>query len=166
MTGRLEGFASGRVHRNLSTAHLCELALARQEGQLSADGALVCLTGPHTGRSPRDKFIVREPSSDAHLWWGSVNRPLEESHFAALEHDVTDYLRGRDLFVQDLAGGADPGFRLPVRVVTELAWHSLFARNLLLDSGAANGHRRSRSLRRPASRRRRPGTARARRPAS
>ncbi len=120
-------------------AHLCELALARQEGQLSADGALVCLTGPHTGRSPRDKFIVREPSSDAHLWWGSVNRPLEESHFAALEHDVTDYLRGRDLFVQDLAGGADPGFRLPVRVVTELAWHSLFARNLLLDSGAANG---------------------------
>jgi phosphoenolpyruvate carboxykinase (ATP) len=135
----IEGFASCRVHWNLSAAHLCELALARREGQLSAEGALVCLTGQHTGRSPRDKFIVREPSSDAHLWWGSVNRPIEESHFAALERDVTDYLRGRDLFVHDLAGGADPRFRVPVRVVTELAWHSLFARNLLLDSSAPNG---------------------------
>jgi phosphoenolpyruvate carboxykinase (ATP) len=126
-----EGLASARVHRNPSTSQLYEMAIARREGRLSEDGALVCLTGPHTGRSPRDKFIVRESSSDAHLWWGSVNRPLDEAHYELLERDVADYLRDRDLFIQDLAAGADPGYRLPVCVVTELAWHSLFARNLL-----------------------------------
>ena len=134
----IEGFASGRIYRNLSASQLYEMAIARQEAHLSADGALVCLTGQHTGRSPRDKFIVREASSDAHIWWGSVNRPLDETHYTALETDVTDYLRGRDLFVQDLAGGADPGFQLPVRVVTELAWHSLFARNLLRGTDATS----------------------------
>jgi len=126
-----DGLEFPRAHRNLSAARLFEMAVVRREGRLSADGALVCATGPHTGRSAQDKFIVREPSSDAHLWWGSINRPLQESQYALLEADVIDYLRDRDVFVQDLSAGAESTYRVPVRVVTELAWHGLFARNLL-----------------------------------
>jgi phosphoenolpyruvate carboxykinase (ATP) len=117
---------------NLSVAQLCEESLRRHEGILSADGALVCATGAHTGRSPGDKFIVRDAASDAHVCWGVVNQPMDEAHYGRLEADVVAHLRGREVYVQDLAGGADPTYRVPVRVITERAWQSLFARNLLL----------------------------------
>ena len=122
----------GRVHAGLSPAALCEEAIRRGEGLLTSDGALACTTGLHTGRSPRDKFLVRQADSDAQIWWGSVNQPLEEAQFARLDTDVRAYLAARDRFVQDLAAGADPAYRLQVHLVTELAWHAVFAANLLL----------------------------------
>jgi phosphoenolpyruvate carboxykinase (ATP) len=128
----LSGFEPARLLRNLSRAQLYEEVLGRREGRLAESGALVCATAPHTGRSPLDKFIVCEPSTEPQIWWGSVNRPMSDAAFRHLEGDLAAYLRGRDLFVQDRAAGADPRFSLPVRVVTERAWHSLFARNMLL----------------------------------
>src|SRR5262245_51876937 len=120
-------FDGARLWWNLSPAELYEAALGRREGQLTRDGALSCTTGQHTGRSPRDKFIVRDATTEPHVHWGDVNRPMTEAHYDALESDMAAHLRQKDLFVQDLAGGADPGFQLPVRVITEHAWHSLFA---------------------------------------
>src|SRR5439155_17209208 len=103
-----------------------------QEGLIAADGPLVCRTGPHTGRSPNDKVIVKEPSSDKHIAWGGPNRPIDAAHFDALQRDFLASLHGAALFVQDCFAGADPAHRLAVRVVTEYAWHSLFARNLFI----------------------------------
>jgi phosphoenolpyruvate carboxykinase (ATP) len=120
------------VHWNLATARLYEEALMRREGRLASGGALACTTGVHTGRSPRDKFIVRDQSTDERIWWGAINRPLSEEHFETVARDMAIYLSGRELFIQDCFAGADPDYRLPVRVVTEQAWHSLFARNLLI----------------------------------
>ena len=117
---------------NLSTSALYEEALRRGEGLLSRDGALVVRTGHHTGRSANDKFVVREPSSEQHVWWGKVNRAFDAQAFEALQQRMLEYLRNRELFVQDCFVGADPGFRLPIRVITEKAWHSIFARNMFL----------------------------------
>ncbi|MBI4343101.1 MAG: phosphoenolpyruvate carboxykinase (ATP), partial [Candidatus Omnitrophica bacterium] len=127
----------GHVSWNLDVAALYEEALRRREGQLAQGGAFVVRTGAHTGRSPNDKFIVREPSSDRHIWWGKVNRPLEARRFDALHRRVLSYLQGKDLFVQDCFVGADPAYRRPIRVITETAWHSLFARTMFLAGGAA-----------------------------
>lgn len=124
------------MHWNLGTAALYEEAIRRDEGIVAADGPLVCLTGIHTGRSPNDKFLVREPSSADHVWWGSVNRPIEPAQFQALHEAVFDGLKGKDVFVQDCFAGADPAYRIPVRVITERAWHSLFARTMFLPSAA------------------------------
>jgi phosphoenolpyruvate carboxykinase (ATP) len=121
----------GEVHRNLSTAVLYEHALRRGEATLSADGPLVCLTGKRTGRSPKDKFIVHEQSSVDEVWWEG-NQPFDPGQFEQLLHRVAAYLQGRELYVQDLFVCADPRYRRVVRVVTELAWHSLFARNLFI----------------------------------
>src|SRR5688572_9513166 len=123
---------SGRVHWNLSPAALYEEALRRGEGILAAEGPLVCRTGQHTGRSPNDKFGVREPSSERHVHWGNVNRPVDEAHFDALQRDVTAYLQDTELYVLDAWAGADPAYRLPIRIVNEFAWHHLFARNMFL----------------------------------
>jgi len=128
---------------NLSRARLYEAALRRGEALLAADGPLVCETGPHTGRSPNDKFFVKEPSSEGQIAWGAVNKPLSADHFRALHQDFMSAVNESELFVQECYAGADPEYRLPVRVVTELAWHSLFARNLLTartapDAVAAN----------------------------
>ena len=123
---------SGPVHWNLSTAALCEAAIQRREGLLASDGPLVCRTGQHTGRSPNDKFFVREPSSEKHIMWGDINRPLDASAFDALHRDLLTYLQDKELFVLDAWAGADPEYRLAVRIVTEYAWHSLFARNMFL----------------------------------
>ena len=128
----LDGVSSGRVHWNLSTAALYEEALRRQEGVIAAGGPLACLTGQHTGRSPNDKFVVREPSSEAKIAWGNVNRPMAPAHFDALHRDLLGSLTGKELYVQDCHAGADPTYRLPIRVITEYAWHNLFARNLFL----------------------------------
>src|SRR5215510_3583718 len=128
---------SGRVHWNLSPAALYEEALRRDEGVLAAEGPLVCRTGQHTGRSPNDKFFVREASSERHLHWGVVNRPLDESKFDALHRDMMAHLQDRDLFVLDAWGGTDAKYRLPIRVVNEFAWHNLFARNMFLPENDA-----------------------------
>src|SRR5256714_2099499 len=136
-----EGIESGPVHWNLSAAPLYEQAVQRREAMIAAEGPLACRTGQHTGRSPNDKFIVREPSSEHHIAWGKVNRPIETSHFDLLHRDLLGSLKGKELFVQDCFAGADPKFRLPVRVITEFAWHSLFARNLfIVDPEAAAVH--------------------------
>lgn len=120
------------VYWNLPTPHLVEEAISRREGRLAHHGPLVVRTGTHTGRAPNDKFIVREPSSAAHVGWGKVNRPMEPAQFEGLRRRMLAYFQGRDLFVQDCFAGADPSYRVPVRVVTETAWHSLFARNMFL----------------------------------
>lgn len=118
------------VYWNLSAAPLVEEAIRRGEGQLSAAGAFVASTGAHTGRSPKDRFVVREPSSEAEIWWGEVNQPLAPAAYQRLRDRVVEALNGKDLFVQDLYAGADPELQIGVRVVTGSAWHSLFARNM------------------------------------
>ena len=121
-----------RAFWNLSPAQLCEHALCRAEGRLAASGTLVALTGGHTGRSPNDKFLAREPGSEHDIWWGKVNKPLEGAQVDRLHKKLGDYLAGKDVFVFQGHAGADPAHRLPVRVVTEYAWHSLFAQNMFL----------------------------------
>ena len=121
-----------QAYLNLSPAALYEHAIRRGEAEIAAHGPLVARTGQHTGRSPNDKFIVRDAGTEATVWWGSVNRPIEPERFAAIKARLLDYLKGRELFVLDCFAGADPTHRLPVRVISELAWHSLFARNLFI----------------------------------
>jgi phosphoenolpyruvate carboxykinase (ATP) len=123
---------AAEVHWTPGVAALYEEAVRRREGVIAGDGPLVCETAPHTGRSPNDKFIVREASSEQHVAWGKVNRPIAASAFDGLHRRMTAALRGRDLFVQDCWAGADPAYRLPIRVITERAWHSLFARHLFI----------------------------------
>jgi phosphoenolpyruvate carboxykinase (ATP) len=130
--------ASKPVHLNLPAAVLYEHAIRRSEGLMAADGPLVCRTGAHTGRSPNDKFVVREPASESHIWWGKVNKPLTPDRYAALKADVLAHLGTRELFVQDLYAGADPDYRLPVRFIQEYAWHNLFVRNLFIVPPAAD----------------------------
>ena len=129
-----QGFETGAaLHWNLGTAALVEAAVARGEGRLSRDGALVAETGPHTGRSPNDKFMVRDAETEDAIWWGKSNKPMSPAHFATLKADFTEALRAKDtLFVQDLFGGSQPEYRANVRVITEFAWHSLFIRTLLV----------------------------------
>jgi phosphoenolpyruvate carboxykinase (ATP) len=122
---------TGRVHYNLRESHLYEEAVRRGEAVLTADGALVAYTGQHTGRSPKDKFIVRDADTAGSVWWDN-NKPLSREHFDKLLADFVAHAAAKDLFVQDLIGGADPKHALPTRVVTEFAWHSLFIRNLLI----------------------------------
>jgi phosphoenolpyruvate carboxykinase (ATP) len=136
-----EGIEPSSVRWNLPAAALYEEAIRRREGVIAAEGPLVCRTGQQTGRSPNDKFIVREASSDAEIAWGRVNQPMTAAHFAALHADMVAALRGRELFVQDCFAVADPRFSLPVRVITEQAWQSLFARNLLIGSVSSDGGR-------------------------
>ena len=117
---------------NLSTPALYEHAIQRHEGRLGHLGPLVVATGQYTGRSPKDKFIVREPTSEHRIWWGEFNQPFSQEQYAALRARLTAYLQGKDLFVQDCRAGAHPAYELPIRVLTELAWHSLFARNMFI----------------------------------
>jgi len=126
----------GVVHWNLSPAALIEHAIRRGEGMFTNQGAFVAVTTPHTGRSPNDKFVVREPSSEDHIWWGSVNTPLSTEHFARLHQDVLRYLEGQELFVQDVYAGADPKYRLNVRVISTGAWQTLFAHNMFIEPPA------------------------------
>ncbi|MEE8187776.1 MAG: phosphoenolpyruvate carboxykinase [Kiloniellales bacterium] len=117
---------------NLSIPALYEQALRRGEGRLARGGAFVTLTGEHTGRSPKDKFIVEEPSTRDDIWWGEVNAGISEERFERLHAKVLAYFEGRDLFVEDVFAGADAEYRLNVRVVSESAWHALFARNMFI----------------------------------
>ncbi|MFU8899829.1 MAG: phosphoenolpyruvate carboxykinase, partial [Roseinatronobacter sp.] len=121
---------ASEVHYNLLEPALVEAALKRGEGRLGLGGALLASTGTHTGRSPKDKFIVRTADVEDKIWWEN-NAPMSSDAFDRLYADMLEHVKGRELFVQDLYGGADPAHRLDVRVVTELAWHGLFIRNLL-----------------------------------
>ena len=118
------------VLTNLSVAELYERAIAAGEGVIAADGPLVVRTGQHTGRSPRDKFIVHEPSSAPKVWWGDVNAEISEANYDRLRARLMGYLRDRELYAQDMYIGAHPDHRRSLRVYTETAWASIFARNL------------------------------------
>ncbi len=123
---------AGTVYWNLGSAALVEVAVSRGEGQLSKDGALVCLTGQHTGRSPNDKFIVKDMETENTIDWGNVNKPMTPEHFNAIYQKILAHLSAKDFFVQDCYAGADTDNRLQVRIVTENAWHNLFARNMFI----------------------------------
>src|SRR5579859_965397 len=134
--------ASQHLQWNLPASRLYEEALRSNEGHVAEMGALVATTGSHTGRSPNDKFIVRQfPSADP-IAWGKVNQPLPLEKFEVLYHRMLSYIQTKELYVQDCFAGADPAFRLPIRVITERAWHSLFARNLFIrgDAGTLAEH--------------------------
>lgn len=120
------------AHWNLSAAQLVESALNRREGALAANGALLVRTGQFTGRSVKDKFVVRQAETERTVDWGAVNQPMSEQHFDSLHKRVLAFLQSREVFIQDCYGGADPTFRLPIRVVTQRAWHNLFARQLFI----------------------------------
>jgi phosphoenolpyruvate carboxykinase (ATP) len=119
-----------QVSWNLGTAPLYERSIAAGEAVLTAEGALCAETGVFTGRSPKDKFTVRDASTDKTMWWGG-NQSITSEQFQALHDDFIKHCEGKSLFAQDLYGGADPTFRIKTRVYTELAWHSLFIRTLL-----------------------------------
>ncbi|MGC2637721.1 MAG: phosphoenolpyruvate carboxykinase (ATP) [Acidobacteriaceae bacterium] len=120
------------AHRNLSTAQLVETAIARGEGRLAANGALVAWTGARTGRSPRDKFTVEDAETRERVNWGKVNQPFPPEKFDALLTRVLRHMGERDLYVMDLAAGADPAYRLPIQVICEYAWHALFVKQLFI----------------------------------
>ena len=119
------------VRWNLTPAQTYELSLARGDGRIAHMGGFAAVTAPHTGRSPNDKFTVKEPSTEDSIDWGSVNVPMSPEHFDALRADIVDYLNDRDLFVRDARAGSDPR-GIGVRVISESAWHSMFAYNMFL----------------------------------
>src|SRR5499427_3708516 len=122
----------GAVHWNQPVSVLCEHAVRRREGEFAFGGSFSVSTGSFTGRTPRDKYIVEEPGTKDTVWWGKINQPIAPAQFDSLHQRMLAYLQGRELFVQDLYAGADPVYRLPVRVVTDSAWHSLFSRNMFI----------------------------------
>jgi phosphoenolpyruvate carboxykinase (ATP) len=131
-----------RVYWNLSAPALYEEAIFRGEGRMAHEGPFIVHTGKHTARAAGDKFVVREPASEGYIWWGQYNRPFHPESFNSLLARLQAYLQGRDVFVQDCFGGADPDYRLPVRIITETAWHSLFARTMFLKPETLDGYRK------------------------
>ena len=121
-----------RVYWNLPTPALYEEIIHRSEGRLSHLGPILVSTGKHTARAAADKFVVREETTENHVWWGQYNRPFNPESFSMLHARLQGYLQGRDVFVQDCYAGADPDHRLPIRIITQKAWHSLFARTMFL----------------------------------
>ncbi len=127
------GLANLRMaYWNLPTEALYEEIAFRREARIARSGPIVVNTGKHTGRSANDKFVVKEGTTDEHIWWGEYNRPFSTEKFNDLYNRVQGYLQGRDVFVQDCYAGADPNYQLPIRVITEFAWHSHFARNMFI----------------------------------
>lgn len=125
---------SGEAFVNLNASQIYEHAVLLEEGMISEYGALVVNTGALTGRSAQDKFLVEEASSKDHVWWGKVNKPFSQEKFQALKMRMFAYLQNRDVYVQNCFAGADEAYRLPVRIITEYAWHSLFARNMFIEA--------------------------------
>ncbi len=130
------------VYWNLPTEALYEEVVFRNEGRTAFAGPLVVNTGKHTARSANDKFIVREAGSDDNIWWGEYNRPFSPDRFNNLFERIQGYLQGRDVFVQDCYVCADPQYQMPIRIITDLAWHSLFARNMFIAPRTADDYRR------------------------
>jgi phosphoenolpyruvate carboxykinase (ATP) len=127
------GFSNMRmVYWNLPTEALYEEMSFRGEARITHRGPVVASTGAHTARSANDKFVVKEGSTEENIWWGEYNRPFSQEKFTDLYNRLLGYFQGRDLFVQDCYAGADPSYRMPIRVVTEFAWHSHFARNMFI----------------------------------
>jgi len=120
----------GSVYYNLLDPQLIEIALANGEGRLGNGGAFLCTTGKFTGRSPKDKHVVKSPATEDTIWWEN-NAEMSPEGFDRLHEDMLAHMKGKDYYVQDLFGGADPALRLDVRMVTELAWHGLFIRHML-----------------------------------
>ncbi|MCP5113662.1 MAG: phosphoenolpyruvate carboxykinase (ATP), partial [bacterium] len=116
----------------LPTESLYEETVFRGGGLITNMGALGVDSGKHTARAAQDKFVVREPSTESHIWWGEYNRPISPEQFNEIYNRLQGFLQGRDLFVQDCHAGADPEYQLDVRVITEYAWHSHFARNMFI----------------------------------
>ncbi len=121
-----------KAYWNLPPEALYEEIAFRGEGRIVNGGAVQVLSGKHTARAAQDKYIVREAESEGHIWWGEYNRPISPDKFEELFERMQGFAQGRDLFVQDCYAGADPEYRLPVRIITEYAWHSLFARNMFI----------------------------------
>jgi phosphoenolpyruvate carboxykinase (ATP) len=135
LTAASAGLGSAVIHRNLPVAHLIELAIRRGEGVLAANGAVMCDTGERTGRSPDDKYLEDTPAIHGNIAWGKVNQPISPEQFDALKELALNHLRGRkELFRFDGYAGADPAYRLKVSVITEEAWHSLFAKTLFINA--------------------------------
>jgi phosphoenolpyruvate carboxykinase (ATP) len=128
---------AANVYWNLGASDLVEHAVRRGDGKLSADGALVCITGQHTGRSPNDKFTVRDATTESTINWGKTNVGMTPENFDKLHQKVLAHLSAKDLYVRDVYAGADPQYRLPVRIVNETAWHNLFARNMFISPADA-----------------------------
>ena len=126
-----------RVKLNDGDAVLYQTAVERGEGIVAKHGPLVVKTGQHTGRSAQDKFIVRDGETDGCVWWDN-NKSMTPDQFDALLSDMIAYAEGKELFAQDLFGGADLRHRLPVRIFTQYAWHSLFIRHLLIEPAHAD----------------------------
>jgi phosphoenolpyruvate carboxykinase (ATP) len=129
-----------RTWHNLSPAELYEHAIRGDEASIVSSGALTAVTGQHTGRSPRDKFFVREQSSQDKIWWYPGNQPIDSERFDGLVARMLDFIAGNQVYVQDVFACADPRYRLRVRMVTELAWHSLFAHNLFIRPTSEERH--------------------------
>ncbi|MBM3179716.1 MAG: phosphoenolpyruvate carboxykinase (ATP) [Chloroflexi bacterium] len=127
---------------NLTTEALVEEAIFRNEGALISGGPFVANTGKHTARSATDKFVVRHTDSENNIWWGVYNRPFAADKFEVLYDRMLGFMQGKDIFVQDVYGGADESYRLPVRIVTELAWHSHFVRNMFILPQALEEYKR------------------------
>lgn len=129
--------AQEHVHHQLSVPHLVEKILYRNEGTLTENGAILATTGTYTGRSPKDKFVVKDDSTKDLVHWGPVNQPIEDQTFVKLYHKVLDYLKERnELFVFKGFAGADDRYRLPLQVLTEFAWHNLFAQQMFIRPSA------------------------------
>ena len=140
----------GNVHWNLSVPALYEEAIRRGEGQVADGGALVVRTGVHTGRSPNDKFFVEDSETKGRIDWGKTNKPISPERYRALYNRMLAYAQRRELFVRDCWAGADPAHRIGVRVVTETAWHNLFARNMFLRPAPRGARRLQARLHHPA----------------
>ncbi len=129
---------TNEAHWNLGAVRLVEQAIKRREGHLSSGGSLVVRTGQFTGRSPKDKFIVKDEITDSTVQWGTVNQPMSETQFDRLYARMQTFWHGRDVFVQDCLVGADPEYTLPLRVISQYAWHSLFALQLFIRPGVSD----------------------------
>lgn len=121
-----------KVYWNLPEAALYEESIFRKEARITKHGALAVNTGKHTARAAKDKFVVKEPGSEDEIWWGQYNRPFSSQKFNDVLSRLQAYLQGRDLFIQDVMVGHDPNYQMPIRIITELAWHSIFARNMFI----------------------------------
>ena len=120
------------AHWNLGVPQLLEHAVQRGEGEFAANGAFMVRTGQFTGRSPKDKFVVRDEETETNVEWGSVNQPLSEAHFDSIHSRVLESWQGREVYVQDCLSGANTNYAMRFRVITRFAWHSLFAHQLFL----------------------------------
>jgi len=122
----------GNVFWNLPTGALYEAIVNRREGLIAHKGPIVVRTGHQTARTREDKFVVKDQATEKHVWWGKENRPFEQERFESLYNRLKAYLQGKDIFIQDCYAGADPQYRVPIRIITENAWHSLYARNMFV----------------------------------